>query len=66
MFSTLTSIGGNSGQSNYAAVDLYMSALSAQRRKHGLAASVLDIGVLYDLGYVNRVDGAAIYNDLRR
>lgn len=43
-----------------------MSGLAAQRRSHGLAASVLDIGVLYGIGYVNRIEGAEIYASLRR
>jgi hypothetical protein len=44
----------------------YMSGLAAQRRSLGLAASVLDIRVLYGIGYVNRIEGAEIYANLRR
>jgi hypothetical protein len=96
MFSSLTCIGGNSGQSNYTAANLvspvsspfladpapadrdqgfflltvvadkFMAGLAGQRRKQGLPGSVLDIGVLYGIGYVNRVDGADIYRNLRR
>ena len=43
-----------------------MAGLAAQRRKRGLAASVLDIGMLYGIGYINRVNGAEIYNNLRK
>jgi hypothetical protein len=42
-----------------------MAGLAAQRRKGGLAASVLDIGMLYGIGYINRIDGAEIYNNLK-
>jgi acyl carrier protein len=43
-----------------------MGALAAKRRSLGLAASTIDIGVLYGIGYVNRVEGAKIYSNLRR
>lgn len=43
-----------------------MAGLAAQRRKRGLAASVLDIGMLYGIGYINRTEGADIYNNLRK
>lgn len=43
-----------------------MAGLAAQRRKRGLAATVLDIGMLYGIGYINRTDGAEIYRNLRR
>ena len=43
-----------------------MAGLAAQRRKRGLAASVLDIGMLYGIGYINRVEGVEIYNNLRK
>ncbi|KAJ0120669.1 Nonribosomal peptide synthetase 14 [Diaporthe amygdali] len=66
MFSSLTAIGGNSGQSNYTGANLYMAGLAAQRRKRGLAASVLDIGMLVGIGYINRVEGSEIYKNLRR
>ncbi|KAH9906638.1 putative Nonribosomal peptide synthetase 14 [Xylariomycetidae sp. FL2044] len=66
MLSSLTCLGGNSGQANYTSANLYMSGLAAQRRNKGLAASVIDIGVLYGIGYVNRVEGAQIYANLRK
>jgi hypothetical protein len=43
-----------------------MAGLAAQRRKLGLAASSLDIGIVYGIGYVNRVGGTEIYNNLRK
>ncbi|QKX63146.1 uncharacterized protein TRUGW13939_10315 [Talaromyces rugulosus] len=65
MFSSLTGVAGNKGQSNYTAANMFMAGLAAQRRKGGLAASVLDIGMLYGIGYINRIDGAEIYNNLK-
>lgn len=66
MFSSLTAVAGNPGQSNYTAANMYMAGLAAQRRKRGLAASVLDIGMVVGIGYINRVEGAEIYANLRR
>lgn len=44
----------------------YMAGLASQRRKRGLTASVLDIGMLVGIGYIRRQDGAEIYNNLRK
>lgn len=44
----------------------FMAGLAAQRRNRGAAGSVLDIGMLYGIGYINRVEGAEIYNNLRK
>lgn len=43
-----------------------MAGLAAQRRKRGLAASVLDIGMLYGIGYINRTEGEMIYSNLAK
>ena len=43
-----------------------MAGLAAQRRKRGVAGSVLDIGMLYGIGYINRTEGAEIYSNLRK
>ena len=55
-FSSITVIVGNSGQSNYIAANMFMTALMAQRKKRGLAGSVIDIGPLIGLGYIERSD----------
>jgi hypothetical protein len=39
MFSSLISVGGNQGQSNYAAANAYLCTLAAQRKASGLAVS---------------------------
>lgn len=43
-----------------------MAGLAACRRKRGLAASVVDIGMVIGIGYANRVDGTGVYENLRR
>ncbi|TLD03748.1 uncharacterized protein PgNI_11768 [Pyricularia grisea] len=54
MTSSFAAIGGHAGQSNYAAANMYMNGLAADRRRRGLAASVLNIGVIYGLGFLHR------------
>ncbi|CVK98127.1 related to fusarin C cluster-polyketide synthase/NRPS [Fusarium mangiferae] len=53
MFSSLASVVGNRGQANYAASNLFMSAIAEQRRVKGLAASVMHIGMVLGVGYVS-------------
>ncbi|GFF56682.1 hybrid NRPS/PKS enzyme, putative [Aspergillus udagawae] len=65
LFSSLASIIGNAGQSNYHAANMFLSGLAANRRKKGLAASVLHIGLVTDVGYVAR-RGQAMEERLRR
>lgn len=43
---------GNSGQANYAAANGYLNGLARQRRRRGLAASTIDIGLVAGIGYV--------------
>ncbi|PWY71026.1 hypothetical protein BO70DRAFT_343322 [Aspergillus heteromorphus CBS 117.55] len=64
MLSSLTSF--PSGTISLTNTKQYMAGVAGQRRNRGLAGSVLDIGILYGIGYVNRVDGAEIYQNLRR
>ncbi len=54
MTSSFAAIGGHAGQSNYAAANMYMNGLAASRRRRGLPASVLNIGVIYGLGFLHR------------
>lgn len=54
VFSSLTSVIGNSGQSNYTAANAYMTSLVRQRRKRGLVGTSLDIGRLAGIGFVER------------
>ncbi|RYP33861.1 hypothetical protein DL767_004591 [Monosporascus sp. MG133] len=58
LFSSLSGVVGNPAQSNYAAANMCMASLAAQRRKRGLAASVMDIGMLLGIGLMNNAHGA--------
>lgn len=50
----MASFVGNPGQSNYGAANMFMASLAAQRRKRGVAASVMHLGLLLGLGYFAR------------
>ncbi|KAF2218978.1 AMP-binding enzyme [Elsinoe ampelina] len=52
-FSSLTAVTGNPGQSNYSAANLFMCSLVEQRRRRGLAASVIHIAPILGVGYVS-------------
>lgn len=54
LFSSLSSIIGIPGLANYGAANAFMHTFAQQRRKRGLSASVLDISVLTEHGYVAR------------
>ncbi|KAG0156871.1 hypothetical protein PDIDSM_4053 [Penicillium digitatum] len=54
LFSSLASVVGNRGQSNYGAANLFMTSLAAQRKRKGLVGSVLDIGMVLGIGYVSQ------------
>jgi len=47
-------ITGNIGQMSYSAANCFMKAIVAERRKHGLAGSVIDISRVIGVGYVER------------
>lgn len=53
-FSSFSSVSGWQGQANYAAANLFMSALAEQRRRKGLAASVINIGPVLGVGYITQ------------
>ena len=54
LFSSITSVVGNSGQSNYIVANMFMTSFAFQRKKRGLAGSVIDISSLIGIGYVER------------
>ncbi|CAI4215820.1 unnamed protein product [Parascedosporium putredinis] len=53
-FSSVAYVTGNAGQSIYGAASAFMASLATQRRRRGLAASVINIGAILGTGYVSR------------
>ncbi|KAJ0418299.1 lovastatin nonaketide synthase [Aspergillus carlsbadensis] len=53
-FSSLGSVYGNPGQSIYHAANLFMTSLVQRRRRQGQAGSVINVGMIVDVGYVAR------------
>ncbi|VBB71893.1 Putative dual specificity polyketide synthase/Non ribosomal peptide synthase [Podospora comata] len=56
--SSASSVVGVPGLANYNAANLFMTGLAQQRRKRGVPASVIDIGVLSDVGYLTKSSNA--------
>ncbi|KAL7928326.1 putative PKS-NRPS protein [Trichoderma chlorosporum] len=53
-FSSVAAVTGNKGQSMYAAANMFMTTLAAQRRKRGVAGSAINIGAIMGNGYITR------------
>jgi hybrid polyketide synthase/nonribosomal peptide synthetase ACE1 len=64
MFSSATCVTGNIGQSNYSVANMFMTSLARQRRKRGLAGSVINIGAILGVGYVTRETSQELQNNL--
>ena len=60
LFSSISCVIGTSGQSNYVAANGYMNGLARQRRKRGLAASALDIGLILGIGLAEAADPSVV------
>ncbi|KAF4629656.1 hypothetical protein G7Y89_g8490 [Cudoniella acicularis] len=52
LFSSLAGTFGYFGQANYASANTFLDAFTQYRHQNGLAASVIDIGPVDDVGYV--------------
>ncbi len=65
MTSSFAAIGGHAGQSNYAAANMFMNGVAMERQRRGLAASVINIGVIYGLGFLHR-EKSNLYAGLER
>ncbi|KAK7750074.1 putative Hybrid PKS-NRPS biosynthetic cluster [Diatrype stigma] len=66
LFSSLSRVIGNPGQSSYVAANMFMTTLAAQRRKRGVAASVIDIAMLVGFGYMWREKDVAMESQMRQ
>jgi aryl carrier-like protein len=53
LFSSASGLYGQWGQANYAAANTFLDAFAQYRHGQGLPASVLDIGPIYDIGFVS-------------
>nr|A0A455LLX1.1 RecName: Full=Highly reducing polyketide synthase atnH; Short=HR-PKS atnH; AltName: Full=Arthripenoid biosynthesis cluster protein H [Arthrinium sp.]AYO60881.1 HR-PKS AtnH [Arthrinium sp.] len=62
--SSIYGVQGNPKQANYAAASTFLDAFVQFRQKLGLPASVIDLGVMEDVGYVSQ--HPAILENLRR
>ena len=54
--SSIVSVIGRPGQSNYSAANAFMTSLAEQRRRRGLAASIIHIGPIYGIGYAAQLE----------
>ena len=57
LFSSVSGIGGQWGQANYASGNTFLDAFVQYRHSLGLPASVLDIGAMEDVGYLSQNSG---------
>lgn len=65
LFSSISCVLGTSGQSNYVAANGYMNGLVRQRRRRGLAASAIDLGLILGIGLAEAA-GQSVVNSLRK
>jgi hybrid polyketide synthase/nonribosomal peptide synthetase ACE1 len=63
LFSSVVCIYGNAGQSNYSAANGFLNALAVQRRKRGLAASSIALGMVAGIGHAENA-GEAVQEQL--
>ncbi|KID93355.1 polyketide synthase 3, partial [Metarhizium majus ARSEF 297] len=61
-FGSLLTVCGNAGQPMYHAGNTFMMSMVRNRRRRGLAASILNFGMLVDVGYVARSDRSGSSN----
>ncbi|KAL9073760.1 MAG: hypothetical protein Q9157_004639 [Trypethelium eluteriae] len=66
LFSSVAAVAGNRTQTAYSAANMFMTALAAQRRQRGLAASVMHVGSIIDRGYMARELPFEVQKTIRR
>ncbi|OTA89815.1 hypothetical protein M434DRAFT_398366 [Hypoxylon sp. CO27-5] len=54
LFSSFSGIVGQLGQANYAAANTFLDAFVQYRHRNGLVASVIDVGVMDEVGFVSQ------------
>ncbi|MDD2723244.1 MAG: type I polyketide synthase [Methylovulum sp.] len=75
LYSSVTTLFGNPGQSNYVAANCWLEALAASRRQLGLPVNCIGWGAIDDVGFLarnekikealqNRLGGAALSSEL--
>ena len=57
LFSSLSGIVGQPGQANYASGNTFLDAFAQYRNSLGLAASVVDIGAVEEIGFISEHQG---------
>ncbi|KAK5992615.1 Polyketide synthase-nonribosomal peptide synthetase TwmB [Cladobotryum mycophilum] len=62
-FSSASSVVGNHGQANYGAANTFMASLAEKRRRQGLAASIIDIGAIFGVGYITRMAEGSVMGE---
>jgi hypothetical protein len=56
LISSICGVAGQKGQANYSAANVFLDAFAAHRHAQGLPACAIDLGVIEDVGYVNKRD----------
>ena len=56
LLSSINCVIGNVGQANYAAANMGVCGVAANRRKRGLASSVVNVGAIIGVGYIAQSD----------